>query len=70
MAKYLATHDDVRAFMREFEHIDLAGTRFPNPFIRGLRWSLATGLHVLPAHERRQLWQAWNVRRAAERSQS
>jgi hypothetical protein len=37
---------------------------FPNPFIRGVRFSLATGLHVLEAHERRHLWQAWNVRRA------
>ena len=70
VARYLATHDDARAFMREYADIDLAGTHFPNPFIRGLRWSLATGLHVLPAHERRHLWQAWNVRRAAERSQS
>jgi hypothetical protein len=66
MTRFLATHDDARAFMREFADVDLAGTLFPNPFIRGLRWSLATGLHVLPAHERRHLWQAWNVRRAAE----
>ena len=69
MSRYLATHDEARAFIQEFADIDLAGTHFPNPFIRGLRWSLATGLHVLPAHERRHVWQAWNVRRAAERSQ-
>lgn len=69
VARYLATHDDVRAFMREYADIDLTGTHFPNPFIRGLRWSLATGLHVMPAHERRHLWQAWNIRRAAERRQ-
>jgi hypothetical protein len=40
--------------------------RFPNPFIRGVRFSLATGLHAIAAHERRHLWQAWRVRRAAE----
>jgi hypothetical protein len=30
-----------------------------------VRFSLATGLHVLAAHERRHLWQAWRVREAA-----
>ena len=35
----------------------------------GVRLSLATGLHVLAAHERRHLWQAWRVRREAERAQ-
>ena len=66
MERFLATHDQIAAFMHEYADIDLAGTHFPNPFVRGLRWSLATGLHVLPAHERRHLWQARNVRRAAE----
>jgi hypothetical protein len=65
---FLASQDDVLAFMREYAGIDLAGVRFPNPFIRGVRFSLATGLHVTAAHERRHLWQAWNVRRAAERA--
>ena len=31
-----------------------------------VRFSLATGLHVITAHQRRHLWQAWRVRRAAE----
>ena len=67
-ASFLATQDDVRAFVRRYADIDLARVRFPNPFIRGVRFSLATGLHVIAAHERRHLWQAWRVRRAAERS--
>jgi hypothetical protein len=33
-----------------------------------VRFSLATGLHVIAAHERRHLWQAWRVRQAAERA--
>jgi hypothetical protein len=65
-AQFLTSQDDVRAFLRQFADIDLAGVMFPNPFIRGLRFSLATGLHVLASHQRRHLWQAWNVRRAAE----
>jgi hypothetical protein len=65
---FLASQREVRTFLRTYADIDLAGVRFPNPFIRGVRFSLATGLHVIAAHERRHLWQAWRVRQAAERS--
>ncbi|MFN8060387.1 MAG: DinB family protein [Vicinamibacterales bacterium] len=58
---FIASHDAVRGFLREYAHLDLASVRFPNPFIRGVRFSLATGLHVIAAHERRHLWQARNV---------
>jgi hypothetical protein len=67
-ASFLTSQDHVRTFLQSYADIDLAGVRFPNPFIRGVRFSLATGLHVIAAHERRHLWQAWRVRRAAERS--
>jgi hypothetical protein len=66
MAAFLASQDEVRAFLRTCADIDLNGVRFPNPFVRIIRFSLATGLHVIPAHDRRHLWQAWRVRRAAE----
>lgn len=66
--QFLASHAQLREFLRKYAEIDLAGTRFVNPFIPVIRFSLATGVHVLAAHERRHLWQAWNVRRAAERS--
>ncbi len=68
IAQFLASHDEVRAFLRRYADTDLAGVRFPNPFVRGVRFSLATGLHVIAAHERRHLWQAWRVRQAAERA--
>jgi hypothetical protein len=68
IASFLASQDEVRAFLRTYAEIDLMGVRFPNPFIRGVRFSLATGLHVIAAHERRHLWQAWRVRQEAERS--
>ena len=60
----------MRAFLRAHADLDLASVRFPNPFIPGVRFSLATGLHVIPAHERRHLWQAWRVRRAGEQAVS
>ena len=67
MTSFIESQDDIRAFLRTYADIDLTGVRFPNPFIRGVRFSLATGLHVLAAHERRHLWQAWRARKAAER---
>ncbi len=66
--QFLGSQDEVRAFLQRYADIDLAGVRFPNPFTRGVRFSLATGLHVIAAHERRHLWQAWRVRQAAERA--
>jgi len=63
---FLASQTDVQRFLRTYANIDLAGVRFVNPFVAGIRFSLATGLHVIASHERRHLWQAWNVRRAAE----
>ena len=65
-ADFLLLQDQVRAFLEKYADIDLAGATFPNPFVTGLRWSLATGLNVITSHERRHLWQAWNVRRAME----
>jgi hypothetical protein len=65
LAAFLVSEDEVRSFVDEVADLDLAGIRFANPFIPGLRWSLATGIHVIAAHDRRHLWQAWNARRAA-----
>jgi hypothetical protein len=66
LEQFLASQREVVTFLQRYADIDLAGVRFPNPFVRGVRFSLATGLHVIAAHERRHLWQAWRVRRAAE----
>ena len=67
LAGFVASHADVRAFLSAHADLDLTGIRFPNPFVRGIRFSIATGLHVITAHERRHLWQAWRVRRQLER---
>lgn len=66
-ASFVACQADVRAFLDANADLDLASIRFPNPFVRGIRFSLATGLHVIASHDRRHLWQAWRVRRALER---
>jgi hypothetical protein len=66
LGRFLASHDEIRNYLSLNADLDLAGIRFPNPLVRGIRFSVATGLHVITAHERRHLWQAWRVRRAAE----
>jgi hypothetical protein len=63
---FMASHAESQRFLHEYGDIDLAGVRFANPFVRGVRFSLATGLHVILAHERRHLWQAWRLRRKLE----
>jgi hypothetical protein len=68
-ASFVASRADVHAFLRSYGDLDLASIHFPNPFVRGIWFSLATGLHVIPTHERRHLLQAWGVRRAVERAQ-
>jgi len=64
LRRFLESQNLPRTFLRRYADIDLAGVRFPNPFVRGVRFSLATGLHVIVAHERRHLWQARRVRDA------
>lgn len=62
--RFLESQASARDFASENADLDLVGIRFPNPFVPGVRFSLATGLHVIPAHDRRHLLQAWKVRNA------
>jgi hypothetical protein len=67
-AQFAESQGRIRAFLLTHADLDLARIRFRNPFIPLLAFSLASGLHILAAHDRRHLWQAWNARRAAEGS--
>jgi hypothetical protein len=64
VASFLASQAEVRAFLLANADLDLARIRFPNPFIPWIFFSLATGFHVLVAHGKRHLLQAWGVKRA------
>lgn len=66
LAAFTASQPPIREFLLSNFDLDLAAIHFANPFVPGVRFSLATGLHLIPAHERRHLWQARNVRRQAE----
>jgi len=65
-AAFIASQVEAREFFTVNADLDLATISFPNPFLPGIRFSLATGLHVIAAHDRRHLSQAWRVRRALE----
>ena len=60
-AEFFAAHAEAKQFSLDNADLDLAAVMFPNPFIKGLRFSLATGLHAIPAHERRHLYQARQI---------
>lgn len=64
LADFLASQEEIRLFLHTFADLDLAGIRFVNPLIRGVRFSVATGLNNILAHERRHLWQARQVRQS------
>lgn len=61
-AALVASHDGLRALVRDIEGHDMRGT-FTSPF-GPLRFRLGTGLLVLAAHDRRHLWQARQVLKA------
>jgi len=61
LKKFHESTDAVRQFACETQGLDLCGTRFKNPFIKGLNFTVATGLLVIAAHNRRHLWQMEQV---------
>jgi hypothetical protein len=61
-----ASHAGYRELLDLCAHCDPNRLRVPNPFFRVVPMRVATILHVIPAHNRRHLWQARNVR--AERA--
>ena len=63
---FLFVQDTVRGFILENADLDLARLRFRNPFTSWIRFSLATGLSVIAAHNEQHLLQAVRVRRALD----
>ena len=61
LKKFRDSNAAVCQFTRETSSLDLCGTRFRNPFVKGLNFTIATGLLVIAAHNRRHLWQMEQV---------
>jgi hypothetical protein len=61
LSGFTNSNQQVREFITRTASLDLCGVRFRNPFIRGLNFTVATGLLVIAAHNRRHLWQMQQV---------
>ena len=61
LADYLASHDRYRQLVAVAAAVDTNRVVTANPFIRSVRMRLSTALLVVPAHDRRHLWQARQV---------
>ncbi len=62
IASFLTMQDEIRKRIRAANGVDLARAKVTSPFIRSLKMGLGPCFEFLAAHERRHLWQAWQVR--------
>jgi hypothetical protein len=58
---YKQSHDLYRQLVRASATVDVNRVVAPNAIIKQVRMRLATVLLIIPAHDRRHLWQAANV---------
>ena len=63
---YLESHAPYRALLRAAAEVDINRVTGPNPLVRWVPMSVATALLIIPAHERRHLWQGRQVREHSE----
>jgi DinB superfamily len=59
---FKASHNEYRALVHDCADVDVNRVIMPNPFITSVRMRMATILLVIPAHDRRHLWQARRVK--------
>lgn len=58
------SHDRYRTLVESAADVDVNRVTGPNPFFRFIPMRVSTVLRIIPAHDRRHLWQAANVKRA------
>ncbi|HYU79439.1 MAG TPA: DinB family protein [Vicinamibacterales bacterium] len=58
------SHDSYRALVQQCAEVDVNRVKGPNPFFRFIPMRISTVLQIIPAHDRRHLWQAKNVKDA------
>jgi DinB superfamily len=62
MADFLEVQRELKKRLRAANGVDLARAKVTSPFVKALKMGLGPCLSFLAAHERRHLWQAWQVR--------
>lgn len=63
LPRFLASQEQFNQRLENANGIDIARARIISPFASFIRMSLFALFSVFPAHERRHVWQASNVRR-------
>jgi hypothetical protein len=66
LSRYRASHEGYRHLVRSAAAVDVNRIVRPNAIVKRVRMRLATVLLVIPAHDRRHLWQAAHVKRAVQ----
>lgn len=64
--RFLALQEELIRRLRDANGLDLARIKMSSPISRRFKLSLGQWFAFLAAHERRHLWQAWQVRRHPE----
>ena len=64
LARYKGSHEGYCHLVRSSAAVDVNRIVRPNAIISQVKMRLATVLLIVPAHDRRHLWQAANVKRA------
>lgn len=65
LSRFLAEQEDLARFVSDTRDFDLGAVRFWNPFLKGARFTVSSGLLLVGAHNRRHLWQAERVKETA-----
>lgn len=66
LPRFAGLQEEMIARVEAAEGLDLSRIRLSSPILRSFKMSLAEWFAFLVAHERRHLWQAWNVRKHPE----
>jgi len=63
LAYFFRSQQDLRDRIRAADGLDLARVKVKSPYAKSLKMGLGPCFSFLAAHQRRHLWQAWQVRR-------
>ena len=63
--RFLSGNGACRKLITDARNKDVNRIRFWNPFVKGIRFTVGTGLEIIAGHERRHLLQAERVRNSA-----
>lgn len=61
VAEFHRIHDRLIEILGAADGLDLARIKIPTPFARWIRFSFTPRMRLIAAHDRRHLWQAWQI---------